>query len=434
MAYHIFNIGQPANTAWWQQNLYRGVITAGYEGEPSDRGSVILQDMNENDWVLAYVNGRGYVGAGKVLGEQKPYRLLDVLPPGSLSDHLHERGVDWQHAVSDVSDAVTLAEAGRKQPRQTKEREANEQLAEHIIALLRDRGRELNHGLYISGDEQYWLAADAVKTLHARNCRPVTADEIRRHIKGVKKLYKTSNTLADLSLFTVNDRNRGFYQRKRSAAELRSDLDHKHDLLYRSFNSVGDPVYEPYDAKRHGVWELVPNYQGKPRMVAPGAQVSLLEAALEEARDQLSEETAPAINSEYDARIWALRSVAERQGQPAFRAALLVAYGHRCAITACSVSSVLEAAHIVPHRGQHTMRVDNGLLLRADIHTLFDQGYLWVDPDSLTVQVDETLLGSEYEKLRGKMLRLPENPAHHPKRLHLAEHRRLAVGHVDNAK
>src|SRR3546814_5603239 len=97
-------------------------------------------------------------------------------------------------------------------------------------------------------------------------------------------------------------------------------------------------------------------------------------------------------------------------------------------------SSDVCASDLVPHRVQHTMRVDNGVLLRADIHTLFDQGYLWVDPDSLTVQVGETLLGSEYEKLRGKMLRLPENPAHHPKRLHLAEHRRLAVGHVDNAK
>src|SRR3546814_3438029 len=62
-----------------------------------------------------------------------------------------------------------------------------EQLAEHIIAMLRDRGRELNHGLYISGDEQYWLAADAVKTLHARNCRPVTADEIRSEERRVGK-------------------------------------------------------------------------------------------------------------------------------------------------------------------------------------------------------------------------------------------------------
>ncbi|WOJ89750.1 HNH endonuclease signature motif containing protein [Methylocapsa polymorpha] len=68
-----------------------------------------------------------------------------------------------------------------------------------------------------------------------------------------------------------------------------------------------------------------------------------------------------------------------RQGQPAFRYALMNAYERRCAITGCTIEEVLEAAHISPYLGDHTNDVTNGLLLRADIHTLFDRGLIKVD-------------------------------------------------------
>jgi putative restriction endonuclease len=57
-----------------------------------------------------------------------------------------------------------------------------------------------------------------------------------------------------------------------------------------------------------------------------------------------------------------------------------VAYGRRCAITGSKIQPVLQAAHIRPITvgGEH--RLDNGLLLRSDAHTLFDLGYLGVDP------------------------------------------------------
>ncbi len=70
---------------------------------------------------------------------------------------------------------------------------------------------------------------------------------------------------------------------------------------------------------------------------------------------------------------------AQRVGQQAFKALVAENYGHRCAITGDKVRPVLEAAHILPvaEGGQH--RLDNGLLLRSDIHTLFDRGYVGVD-------------------------------------------------------
>ncbi|MEG8052564.1 HNH endonuclease signature motif containing protein [Sphingomonas aerolata] len=75
------------------------------------------------------------------------------------------------------------------------------------------------------------------------------------------------------------------------------------------------------------------------------------------------------------------RMVTLRQGQPAFRKALMDAYERRCAVTGCTIDDVLEAAHISPYLGEHTNHVTNGLLLRADIHTLFDRGLIKVGSD-----------------------------------------------------
>ncbi|MGC4805259.1 HNH endonuclease [Micromonospora sp. DT233] len=69
-----------------------------------------------------------------------------------------------------------------------------------------------------------------------------------------------------------------------------------------------------------------------------------------------------------------------RLGQQAFKAVVLNAYGRRCAITGDRIQPVLQAAHVkpLPAGGEH--RIDNGILLRSDVHTLYDQGYLAVDP------------------------------------------------------
>ncbi|HEX8081248.1 MAG TPA: HNH endonuclease [Jatrophihabitans sp.] len=69
-----------------------------------------------------------------------------------------------------------------------------------------------------------------------------------------------------------------------------------------------------------------------------------------------------------------------RLGQHAFQAKVLDAYSRRCSITGDKIRPVLQAAHIrpLPVGGEH--RLDNGLLLRSDVHTLFDRGYLGVDP------------------------------------------------------
>lgn len=68
-----------------------------------------------------------------------------------------------------------------------------------------------------------------------------------------------------------------------------------------------------------------------------------------------------------------------RLGQGAFRLSVLDAYEKRCAVTGERVVPVLEAAHIRPYAEDGPHAITNGLALRADIHKLFDLGYVTVD-------------------------------------------------------
>ncbi|MBV1716331.1 MAG: HNH endonuclease [Desulfarculus sp.] len=94
-----------------------------------------------------------------------------------------------------------------------------------------------------------------------------------------------------------------------------------------------------------------------------------------------------------------------RRGQGIFRANLLKAYGERCALTGHGPASVLEAVHIISHAETGINELDNGLLLRADLHNLFDDGKLKIDPDDFTIVVDDSLMGTPYWELHGKKLR-----------------------------
>lgn len=120
-----------------------------------------------------------------------------------------------------------------------------------------------------------------------------------------------------------------------------------------------------------------------------------------------------------DVRERAIRAIRLRRGQAAFRAALLEAYGRRCAITGCAVEDVLEAAHITPYLGNLTNHVSNGLLLRTDLHTLFDCGLIAIEPKTRTVVIAEALKTSAYAKLDGSVLRRPKETANAPSRRNL---------------
>jgi hypothetical protein len=108
-----------------------------------------------------------------------------------------------------------------------------------------------------------------------------------------------------------------------------------------------------------------------------------------------------------------LRAIKIRRGQAKFREGLLAAYGRTCAITGCKIVDLLEAAHIHPHSDEPNYSITNGLLLRADIHTLFDLNLLAVDT-RLRVTLSPTLLNSEYRNYDNRELKHPQYPSEMP--------------------
>ena len=125
----------------------------------------------------------------------------------------------------------------------------------------------------------------------------------------------------------------------------------------------------------------------------------------------------------FDARRRVLAAIVRRQGQGAFRQQLLLAYEGRCAVTGCDVEAALEAAHIEPYQGPHSNDMANGLLLRADVHTLFDLGYLAVDVATMTICLAPHLMDSAYELLAGAPVRLPAQGYARPSATALEHHR-----------
>jgi hypothetical protein len=70
-----------------------------------------------------------------------------------------------------------------------------------------------------------------------------------------------------------------------------------------------------------------------------------------------------------------------RPTQAEFRSKLIDLYG-RCALTGCTTLAALEAAHVKPVAGQGADHVSNGILLRADLHKLFDANLLSIEPST----------------------------------------------------
>lgn len=125
-----------------------------------------------------------------------------------------------------------------------------------------------------------------------------------------------------------------------------------------------------------------------------------------------------------DARERLMAAVVRRLGQPVFRDMLIRLYRGRCALTSCNVVEVLEAAHVTPYRGAHTNDPTNGILLRSDIHTLYDRGLIAIDPTTRAVILSPILKGTIYGELEGKVVADPSDPALQPSVAALVEHLR----------
>lgn len=116
-----------------------------------------------------------------------------------------------------------------------------------------------------------------------------------------------------------------------------------------------------------------------------------------------------------------LAAIMTRRGQPEFRAKLLAAYDSRCAITGCNAIEALEAAHIIPFSEDQNYALSNGILMRADIHTLFDLFLMSIEPRTFILRMAPGLV-SAYGKLDGRRVTLPEGRDARPDPERLGKH------------
>jgi putative restriction endonuclease len=110
--------------------------------------------------------------------------------------------------------------------------------------------------------------------------------------------------------------------------------------------------------------------------------------------------------------------IAPRLGQGTFRVMVTDLYKRRCAITQEKTLPALEAAHIRPYADGGMHEAQNGLLLRRDVHSLFDSGYVTVTPD-LHFEVSRRIReefenGKHYYALHGQTIEVPDSVHHRP--------------------
>ena len=118
--------------------------------------------------------------------------------------------------------------------------------------------------------------------------------------------------------------------------------------------------------------------------------------------------------------------VRPRIGQGIFRVAITEVYSGACAVTGEHSLPALEAAHIRPFGDGRPHDISNGLLMRADLHRLFDRGYLTVAPDA-RIEISSRLKadfhnGKSYYPLHGEESRFPKRESDRPAREHLEWH------------
>lgn len=97
-------------------------------------------------------------------------------------------------------------------------------------------------------------------------------------------------------------------------------------------------------------------------------------------------------------------AIRARRGDRRLRDALLRAYNSQCAITGACVKDLLEIAYVVPFPTMDVNSIENAILLRTDLHTLWDLNLIGVEPETGRVHIAKRLAGSVYEKIVGRSL------------------------------
>lgn len=209
----------------------------------------------------------------------------------------------------------------------------------------------------------------------------------------------------------------------RSLTEMRERIEH---YTHTRFTPAGNPTIgcimlaEPFFWPR-STWIPVPPgfsmniVQGKGYDSESGEGRVLWEAVSERLRTIAPEkiEQSPATMAAVDSKGYGKpQTVLPRLGQGLFRILITDFYNRRCAVTGERTLPVLDAAHIKPYSIAQKHEVWNGLLMRSDLHRLFDDGYMSVNPATRRVVVSKRIKeeyenGRDYYKLAGTQIAEP---------------------------
>lgn len=142
--------------------------------------------------------------------------------------------------------------------------------------------------------------------------------------------------------------------------------------------------------------------------------------------ERIALDTGSSLDRETNPRYGSPTLVRPRLGQGAFRVAVTQAYRRACAVTGEHSLPALEAAHIRPFSKAGPNTVRNGILFRADLHRLFERGYITVTPDTV-LEVSDRLRkdfenGRTYYPLHGTRISVPQDPREHPDPSYLSWH------------
>ena len=122
--------------------------------------------------------------------------------------------------------------------------------------------------------------------------------------------------------------------------------------------------------------------------------------------DEYADEAPADYQTSIERRNDLLKTIRARRGQSKFRKQLIRRYGARCMISRFPLLDIVEAAHIRPYRRSADNHPDNGLLLRADLHTLFDLNHMGIDPETLHVHFSTDAREAGYDEFHDLKIKI----------------------------
>jgi hypothetical protein len=176
--------------------------------------------------------------------------------------------------------------------------------------------------------------------------------------------------------------------------------------LCRNLRSVCDELGLPGDI-RGSLFDHLLQQQRPPRAMLEALHKAIGPALSKYSSMDPSDAYAPKRNEEDQSAQpmeFAVAAIRGRRGRRDLREKLCRACGERCAMTGSCVKDLLEVAYVIPFPSGDVHALENAMLLRSDIHTLWDLNLIGVEPQSQKIYVSSRLSGTSYEKLAGRTL------------------------------